>query len=342
MLSIEVRNKKYNCDLTLKHKVSVIKGDSGTGKTWLVKSLIDSSGGYKVKYNQKVTPVLLNVREWKQQLVSEYTYTPLFIVDDCDFIFTKEFGNTFNSIGECYLLLIVRSSVRVSKLERMNTISISGDSVYNFVSNGIEHTITPDIDFRTIKIDKEIYCNKVLCEDSGSGFTFFKHMYGSTNVVSSFGKDNIVNHILDNYEEYSKMDSLLLLVDYSAIGLRLQEILNVLRSCDINVYMLVNYKSFEYLLLRSNMFGISKEEIFKDEIKYPSLEVACECLLTSITKNKIYSYDKQKYLKPCYYLDCCSMNQSNIQCDRGLSGNKFKALLDGTEFDIFLKVKVVQ
>lgn len=341
MLSIEVRNKRYNCDLTLKHKVSVIKGDSGTGKTWLTKALADVSGGYKVTYSRQVTPVFLNAHEWEHQLTGEYEHTPLFIVDDCDFVFTKEFGNLFNATGVCYLILIIRASVRVDKLERMNTISISGDAIYDFVSDGIEHTIIPDIDFKTIQVNKEIHCDKILCEDSGSGFTFFKHLYGSNNVVSSFGKDNIINHIVSNYDMYNDLNSLLLIVDYSAIGLRLKEILSVLKFCKINVYMIVKYKSFEYMLLRSNMFSIPEEDICRDELNYPSLEVACEHLLTNITKDKIYSYDKKRDLKPCYYLDCCVMDRSSRPCDRGLSGDKFKSLLIDTEFDILLKVKVV-
>lgn len=341
MLSIEVRNKRYNCDLVLKHKISVIKGDSGTGKTWLTKALVDISGGYKVTYSQIVIPVLLNEREWEHQLIGDYKDTPLFIVDDCDFVFTKEFGNIFNTIGICYLILIIRTSVRIDKLERMNTISVSGDAIYNFVANGIEHTINTDIDFKTIQVDKEVHCNRILCEDSGSGFTFFKHLYGNDNVVSSFGKDNIVKHIISKYEEYSKLDSLLLIVDYSAIGLRLREILGILKFCNINVYMIVKYKSFEYMLLRSNMFNISEEDICRDELSYPSLEVACESLLTKITKDKIYTYDKRKELKPCYYLDCCMMNRRELQCDRELSGDKIESLLKDTEFDILLKVKVV-
>lgn len=341
MLSIKVRNKRYNCDLVLKHKVSVIKGDSGIGKTWLTKALIDVSGGYKITYSQKVTPVLLNEREWEHQLTGIYENTPLFIVDDCDFVFTKEFGGVFNHIGMCYLILIIRTSMRVDKLERMNTISVSGDAIYNFVANGIEHTITADVDFKTIQVDKEIHCNKILCEDSGSGYTFFKHLYGKNNVTSSYGKDNIVDHIISSYEEYSKLDSLLLFVDYSAIGLRLKEILSILKFCNVNVYMIVKYKSFEYMLLRSNMFNLSEEDIYRDELSYPSLEVACESLLTSLTKGKIYSYDKSKELKPCYYLNCCTMNRNELQCDRGLSGDKIESLLKDTEFDILLKVKVV-
>lgn len=156
MLSIKVRNKRYNCDLMLKHKVSVIKRDSGTGKTWLTKALVDISGGYKVTYSQRVTPVLLNEREWEHQLTGGYESTPLFIVDDCDFVFTKEFGSMLNRVGICYLILIIRTSARVDKLERMNTISVSGDAVYNFVANGIVHTIIPSIDSKSIQAVKVV------------------------------------------------------------------------------------------------------------------------------------------------------------------------------------------
>lgn len=90
------------------------------------------------------------------------------------------------------------------------------------------------------------------------------------------------------------------------------------------------------------MFSISAEDICRDELSYSSLEVACESLLTSLTKDKIYSYDKTKELKSCYYLNCCTMNRSELQCDRGLSGDKIKSLLKDTEFDILLKVKVVR
>ena len=342
MLQIEVRNKRYNCDLTLRHKVSVFKGDSGVGKTWLVKALMDPAGGYKVKYSQPVIPVLLNVREWQYQLSNDYKGIPLFIADDCDFVFTKEFGELFNKAGICYLMLMARTSANVDKLNKMNTISVSGDAVYNFVSNGIEHSIVADRDFRAVYVETKVECNKVLCEDSGSGFTFFKHLYGNNNVLSSYGKDSIVKHILENYEMYQKVDRLLLIIDYAAIGLRLREILNVLKLCDIKAYIITEYKSFEYMLLRSNMFGIPEDKIHENELMYPSLEQACERLLTDITKGRIYTYDKSKDLKPCYYADCCSLDRSQIQCDKGLSGNKFRALLINTEFEVLLKVEVVQ
>lgn len=136
MLQIEVRSKKYNCDLTLDRKVSVIIGNSGRGKTQLVKAIRDTSGGYKVKYNQNVEVIVLEDNNWKQLLTSSYDNIPLFIVDDCDFPFTKEFNEIFNSLGECYLVIIARTQYCTYK---SNTSIVS--AVYEMIAKGIEHRI---------------------------------------------------------------------------------------------------------------------------------------------------------------------------------------------------------
>ena len=114
MVRIEVQNKRYNCDLTLKHKVSVFIGDSGVGKSWFVKALMDESNGYKVNYSIPVHAVELNGRDWDVQLNGIYNTTPLFIADDCDFVFSIVFCNIFISIEMCYLIIIARTVSRLS------------------------------------------------------------------------------------------------------------------------------------------------------------------------------------------------------------------------------------
>lgn len=109
MLNISVRNKKYNCDITLEHKVTIITGDSGRGKTLLVKSLTDLSGGYKVTYSEPVKVYELTERTWKDILLSEHKEKALLIIDECDFARTAEFCNTFSRVENCYLMCMIRS-----------------------------------------------------------------------------------------------------------------------------------------------------------------------------------------------------------------------------------------
>lgn len=133
MLEIEMDSKKFKCSLKLNHKVSVFIGDSGSGKTWFVRNIFDPYIGPRVKYSENVSPVLLNSREFHNQLSGEYNGTPLFIVDDDDFVYTKEFGELFNKTGKCYLIMVVRTEV--------NVLPICADAIYKFKADGIKHYI---------------------------------------------------------------------------------------------------------------------------------------------------------------------------------------------------------
>ena len=348
MLDIKVRNKKFNCDITLKHKVSIFIGDSGEGKTYFVKALLDISGGYKVSLSESIHVELLKADNWKIRLNDKYDKTPLFIVDDDDFGFTKEFGEIFNKLGECYLIIISRANFdsnknvdRRDKLNKMNTISVDGDSFYKFVAHGIEHTIVSGVSYVNIQLPNVIPYDSVLCEDGGSGCTFFKAMYGGTKVKSSDSKDKLISYLIEHADSYPKGTRLFLMVDFSAIGLRLYNLAETLKILGIHGSVVKTYKSFEYMLLRSNMFKVSIEDITKDELMYKSLEDRCTSLLHELTAGKAYAYDKNVKLKSCYTKPCCTVSRKNEMCDRGLIGEKFSALLKGTEFEYLLNLKVV-
>ena len=93
-------------------------------------------------------------------------------------------------------------------------------------------------------------------------------------------------------------------------------------------------------LLRSNMFRVTVDYIYKDILDYKSLEARCEDLLNDFTLGKHYKYDKKSALSGCYYLDCCVKNRKHIICDKGVSGNKFEALLKDTEFEALLYIRM--
>lgn len=142
MLSITVRNKRFNCDICLEHKVSIFTGNLGVSKTCFVKALLDESGAYKVECSTPIQVELLSARNWETRFSSSYNCIPLFVVDDKDFVFTKEFGEQFNKLDNCYLIIISRVDYR-----RKNVICATNNSVYEFVADGINHKIIPKINF---------------------------------------------------------------------------------------------------------------------------------------------------------------------------------------------------
>ena len=141
-LCIDIESNRFKCHIELLHRISVIIGDSGVGKTAFVRALLDTSGGYKVKYNQRIRVVLLT--ESVLSLLSEVgslKERTLFIVDDDDFILSAEAGEIISTVTNAYFVFIVRTTKFDRGIRTQNHFSISGDAVYCFVKDGKDHRL---------------------------------------------------------------------------------------------------------------------------------------------------------------------------------------------------------
>lgn len=158
-LNIFITSKKYNCTLSLSHKVSVLIGDSGRGKSNIPIALKDTSGAYKVNINKDIDIRVLEPNNWKYLLSADIDKLTLFVIDDYDFMFVNEFGSTFNKLKNCYLLLICKAYSSVSLIKRLSCISVDSNAIYEFIGNGIEHYNKPSIGENTIEgLNLKHYC----------------------------------------------------------------------------------------------------------------------------------------------------------------------------------------
>ncbi len=339
MLDIVVRSKKYNCDLALEHKVSVILGDSGVGKSLFVKAVTDVSGAYKVQVSQSFRFQLLTSQTWEDILLvaADKKEPYIYLVDDEDFIFSKRFGELYSRITTSYFVLIVRTQILEDDLVHWNGISISAKAIYQFEKDGRNHKVVPMNKYNIHTVEGTENVDLCICEDSKSGYQFFKRIF--SNIGSSEGKDSILKFIKDHDNAIRNKD-VYIVVDYSAIGFKIKDIYYYLKLLNATMYLSTKYESFEYLLLKSNFFKLSDDIIKKDLLKYVSLEDRCTELLKSITKGKIYAYNKGS-APLCYFADCCIMNRSKLQCDKGMSGDKIESMLLNTEFEFLLKLRQV-
>lgn len=339
MLDIAVRSKKYNCDLTLEHKVSVILGNSGVGKSLFVKAVTDVSGAYKVQVSQPFRFQLLTLQTWEDTLTvaMDKKESYIYLVDDEDFIFSKRFGELYSKITTSYFVLIVRTQILENDLVHWNGISISAKAIYQFEKDGRNHKIVPINAYNVHTVEGNENVDLCICEDRKSGYQFFKKIF--KHIESSDGKDSILKFIKDHPDDIRNRD-VYIVVDYSAIGFKIKEIYYYLKLLNATMYLSTKYESFEYLLLKSNFFKLHDDVIKKDLLGYVSLEDRCTELLKSITKGKIYAYNKGS-APLCYFEDCCTMNRSKLQCDKGMSGDKIEAMLLNTDFEFLLKIRQV-
>lgn len=338
MLEIKISSKRFDCEISINHKITVFVGNSGVGKTQFVKALTDKSGAYKVAMSDNCKAFKITKDSWYYVLdgIEKSGEKSILVVDDEDFVFSVDFARKFSQNKSSYLLIIGRTDIIQEKLGNWNCLPIAADAVKEFVGEGKNHKTIPALEYNVVSANK-VTVDVCLCEDKKSGFVFFSKIF--KEIYSADSKDKLLGYI-SNHEELFRDRSVYLCIDCAASGLLLRNIYYLLSTLKCNLTFCSKYESFEYLLLKSNFFNISDEEIYSDLVSYLSIERRCTSLLEDITRDKVYAYNKGT-LSKCFYEDCCVEDRSKSQCHIGLSGDKISALLVGTEFEFLLKLRQV-
>lgn len=129
MIEISVKSKRYSCVLQLHQKVTVIVGNSGRGKTIFTKAIEEQNEAYKITVSEtSYKLVVLSKTTW-HDVVSVGISTNdrrIYIIDDMDFITSKEFSDMLAKDKTCYYVLISR-------------FTLHRDEVYEFCTDGENH-----------------------------------------------------------------------------------------------------------------------------------------------------------------------------------------------------------
>lgn len=155
-IDISVKSKKYNCFMHLDEKISFVLGESGKGKTVFTRLALDSyntgvdinvSNGFELvvltgaifrdflrKANKHISSgKYKDLNEyWSDSMNFPYSESVI-IVDDNDFITSREFACFVNADKYNYYLLINRT--------QLSELGYSIDAVFEFKANGKEHSL---------------------------------------------------------------------------------------------------------------------------------------------------------------------------------------------------------
>lgn len=333
MIEILIESKKFNCKFSICQKVTIIRGHSGRGKTLFTRAISDTSGAYKVKISDnKYSIMALPSVGWYDIIETgiNKSLKRIYVIDDTDFICSDEFSHLFVQDKTCFYIIINRfSSINAKSLGR---IPFSTEEVYKLIANGREHHLEKFYSYTTSNLS-HINIDICITEDSKSGFEFFKTLTNST--LTTDGKDKVLKFL--NKHRNELMDkNILLFIDLAAFGSLYDLLYDYCVVNHINITLFKDYYSFEYMLLCSKMVSFDFSNISNEDIThYLSFEQLCEALLKQSTCNKPYSY-KKSTLNNCYILDCCYMSSidksKRVKCDKGISGNKIRGMLEGTKF----------
>ena len=297
---VETERLKYEFDI--RRNITVIQGDSATGKTTLVQLLETYSRYGKdsgVRLQSDVPCVVFggNVSLWKVAMET-YQDSIVFIDEDYSFIYSKEFADVIQDTSN-YYVLITR--------QPLYNLPYSVKEIYGIRTTGKYHYPEKIYnEFYRIYEDTDEKSSKdviIMVEDSKSGYQFFSSICKKDACISVDGNSNFVSKI----ENADKDKQVVAIADGAAFGAYVAKVMTLAkRRKDVTMYF---PESFEWMILKAGIINIKDiDEILAEPERYIESKeffswerYFTQLLIDSTSDSDVKKYDKSR-LKP-YYLE---------------------------------------
>ncbi len=291
---IVVANAKICYNFTIRRNITIIKGNSATGKTTLVEMIREhyesgESSGIKLKCRKACRT--LSGRDWKL-ILSVTKEHIIFIDEDNAFLPTREFAEAIRG-SDNYYVIVTRES--------LPNLPYSAEEIYGIRESrkyaSLKQTYNEFFRIYGRKDNtKPVRAKQVVVEDSNAGYEFFAGLFktGGGKVISAGGKSNIFAELLKRQDQ-----QILVIADGAAFGPEMDRVMKLIRQRKGIVLYLP--ESFEWLILNSGVVTeknlnriLETPEDFIESSQYLSWERFFTDLLVSATKDTYLQYSKRK------------------------------------------------
>ncbi len=294
-----VQNKRLHYEFEIKRNITIILGDSATGKTTLIDMLrqnMDLGTDSGIDVTCDVPCGVLEGRNWKAVLAT-YNNMIVFIDEGNRFINTEEFASAIKG-SDNYYVLITR--------ENLYNLPYSVDEIYGLHSSGkYQNTKKVYQEMHRIYTHDNHYSekhDKLLVEDSNSGYDFFEGVTENHpfDCISAKGKSNIYSVLRNTPKE----KSVCVIADGAALGAEMARLYQLaLQRKNITFFL---PESFEWLILKSGILAshdvqeaLLTPEEFIDSKEFFSWEQFFTKLLIRETEGTPFQYNKAR-LNPVF------------------------------------------
>ena len=218
-----VETKKIKYDFVVKRNITILTGDSGSGKTVLIDYIRDyrrygADSGVFVSCDCDCRT--LDNEDWERQL-EEITGSIVFIDEGNRFLPTQRFAELVQQ-SDNYFVIATR--------EKLPMLPYSIKEIYGFRESGkFRHTKQKYNEiyhlYGEISNSDSIEPEYVITEDSNSGFDFFSSLSAEKhiNCISANGKSNIIKRL----QEEEICGTVLVIVDGAAFGSEMRDVTQI-------------------------------------------------------------------------------------------------------------------
>ncbi|MBR3638521.1 MAG: translation initiation factor 2 [Lachnospiraceae bacterium] len=293
-----IKNNRLQYKFTIHRNITILRGDSATGKTTLIEMVNDfcrdgKGSGIEVICRKKC--VVLTRGKWERDL-KDTKDSIVFIDEGNGFVSSKSFAHYVKNSDNYYVI-----ATRESLFELPYSIrEIYG--IKNVAGNRYQGTKRLYSELYPLYNAEAFHGkpDKVIIEDSNSAYQFFREVCKKEKIIceSAKGKSNVFQSVLDSTE-----NKILVIADGAAFGPEIERAMSLKRTRNV-VYFLP--ESFEWLILKSGLIKgnelqaiLDNPSEFIESRKYFSWERFFTNLLVEETKDTPLAYQKRK-LNPTY------------------------------------------
>ena len=305
---VSVRNKRNNYSFILRRNITILRGESGRGKSTLYDMIHEHNrygkqSGVSISCDREL--IAIDGDRWEEDILDNPGKIVV-IDEDNTFIRSREFARIATS-SDNYFLLITRNYLQQLPISVDEIYEFKGEknkrfkNIYTGVERMYDNPLQKYLPFRP---------QVIITEDAGAGYQFFKKIADRLSIlcISAGGKSKIFSLV----QKYADKD-VAIIADGAAFGNEIADIVEQqsLRPKKIAIYL---PESFEWLILSSGVIKVEDDSLiqqtwkYADSVDYASWEQYYSELLTDITRDSDYlRYNKKKL--SAYY------NQERVEKD---------------------------
>lgn len=294
---IEVSNRDAKFEFDLYRNITIINGDSGTGKTTLFNMIVDytrnkENSGVNLSCDKKCIALLSTNNDWISN-IKKIKDSIVFIDEGSRFITSREFAKTIKKTDNYYVLFT---------REEIHELPYSVEEIYEIKSSKKYHTLVKRYKEKSSHYyingayKKESKIEVVFVEDQKSGYEFYNEYFKNMNIkcVSTKANSYIFKYLCDNLNK-----NLLIVADGAAFGSQMNKI-ELLIANRKNIFLCLP-ESFEWLILKSGLINkkaitniLNNPSNYIDSNRYFSWEEFFTDCLCNESKNGVFEYSKKR------------------------------------------------